>query len=239
MQGFRLDDRLIFPDLNIVVTKDGSVHVEPKVMQVLVELAKQPGELFSKAQILQSVWAGLFVCDDVVANAVSLLRRALGDEAKRPTMIQTIPKRGYRLLCAVEPMNSGAAPPSVALENDLDRCLLRARHLRQEETELSLRSACEYSEEISRQEPNCAAAYAELALSLLSLLKLGAVGREDVEIKLRSAVECAVRLDERAGLTLVCLAKLECRCDGKWQSAEEHFRRAFQSSWQDPDVLTE
>jgi DNA-binding winged helix-turn-helix (wHTH) protein/Tfp pilus assembly protein PilF len=238
-RGFRLDDRLIFPELNIITTKDGSVHVEPKVMQVLVELAKNPGEVLSKAQILESVWAGLFVCDDVVANAISLLRRALGDEAKRPTMIQTIPKRGYRVLATVQPIGSDDVAGSRGLASDLNRCLLRVRHLRQEETESSLRSACAYSEEIIRQEPNCAAVHAELALTLFSLVKLGAVQREDIEIKLRSTVEKAVRLDQRAGLTLVCLAKLECRYDCQWDNAERHFRQALQFSWQDPDVLTE
>ena len=90
MRSFRLDERVVFPELNIVVSKGASVHVEPKVMQVLVELARQPGELLSKAQILQKVWPGLFVCDDVVANAVSLLRRALGDDAKCPTVIEGV-----------------------------------------------------------------------------------------------------------------------------------------------------
>jgi DNA-binding winged helix-turn-helix (wHTH) protein/Tfp pilus assembly protein PilF len=239
MRGFQLDDRLIFPDLNIVVTNGASVHVEPKVMQVLVELARQPGELISKAQILESVWTGLFVCDDVVANAVSLLRRALGDEAKRPTLIQTVPKRGYRLLCAVEWIDKAPFPGSRRLEGDLNRCLLRVRHLRQEETEPSLRSAYAYAEAIAQQAPESAAAYAELALTLFSLLKLCPIQRNDIEMELRSAVDKAVRLDERAGITLVCRAKLESRFDGDWENAERHLRGALHAGWQDPDVLTE
>jgi DNA-binding winged helix-turn-helix (wHTH) protein/Tfp pilus assembly protein PilF len=239
MRGFRLDDRLVFPDLNIVVSKGASVHVEPKVMQVLVELARQPGELLSKKQILERVWQGLFVCDDVVANAISLLRRALGDEAKCPTLIQTIPKRGYRVLCAVESVHKATSPASAPLENDVTLCLLRVRHLRQEETESSLRSAHAYAQAIIRLAPDCAIAYAELALTLFSLLKFGAVQRNDIEIELRSVIDHAMRLDERSGLALICLAKLESRCDGNWIGAELHLRRALQAGYQDPEVLTE
>jgi DNA-binding winged helix-turn-helix (wHTH) protein len=172
MRGFRLDDRLVFPELNISVSKGASDHVVPKVMQLLVELARQPGELLSKAQILEKVWPGLFVCDDVVANAVSLLRRALGDEAKCPTLIQTIPKRGYRVLCAVESVDEANSPARAPLGNDVNLCILRVRHLRQEETESSLRSAHAYAQAIIRLMPDCAIAYAELALTLFSLLNL-------------------------------------------------------------------
>lgn len=239
MRSFRLDDRLVFPELNIVVFRGASIHVEPKVMQVLVELARQPGELLSKTQILEKVWPGLFVCDDVVANAVSLLRRALGDEAKCPSLIQTIPKRGYRVVCAVEPVDKVTSPGSAALENDLNLCLLRVRHLRQEETESSLRSAYAYAQAIICQAPDCTVAYAELALTLFSLLKFGAVQRNEIEIELRTAVEQAMRLDERSGLALICLAKLESRCDGNWVDADLHLRRALQAGCQDPEVLTE
>jgi DNA-binding winged helix-turn-helix (wHTH) protein len=99
--GLRLQDRLVLPELNVIATNGISVHVEPKVMAVLLELAKRPGEVVSKAELIKSVWAGVFVCEDVVTNALCLLRRALADDAKRPSLIQTIPKRGYRLLSPV------------------------------------------------------------------------------------------------------------------------------------------
>jgi DNA-binding winged helix-turn-helix (wHTH) protein len=93
-----LQDRLILPELNSIVTNGTRVHVEPKAMEVLLELACHPGEVLSKARLIQRVWGGVFVCEDVVTNAISLLRRALSDETKVPFLIQTIPKRGYRLM---------------------------------------------------------------------------------------------------------------------------------------------
>jgi DNA-binding winged helix-turn-helix (wHTH) protein len=262
MRRLRVQDRLVFPDFNMIVFNGASVHVEPKAMDVLLELADKPGEVVSRTDILQSVWGGRFVCEDVVTNAISLLRRALGDEGRDGFLIETVPKRGYRLTSSVaqemaeeaivkmrpaasplahapQGMNPDIDAKAVARATDLNSFLLRVRHLRQEETVASLKSACAYSEEIIRQEPNCAAAYVELSLSLFLLEKLGVARREEIEPKVRWAVDRALHLDERAGLSLVCLAKLEYRYDWRWHEAERHFRQALEADPQDADVFRE
>jgi tetratricopeptide (TPR) repeat protein len=121
----------------------------------------------------------------------------------------------------------------------LHEAILRARYLRHEETVPSLETARAYCEEIVRQEPNCAAAYAELALTLFLLEKLGAERRETTEPKVRHAIECARRLDERASMTLACLAKQEYRYDWKWEQAERHFQQATEAGPNDADVFVE
>jgi DNA-binding winged helix-turn-helix (wHTH) protein len=47
---------------------------------------------------VQEVWRDTFVTDDVLIRCISELRKAFGDNAGRPTLIETIPKKGYRLL---------------------------------------------------------------------------------------------------------------------------------------------
>ena len=240
MQRLRLQDRLVLPELNTIGTGSAQVHVEPKVMAVLLELVKCQGEIVSKARLMESVWGGVFVCEDVVTNAVSMLRRALGDDAKRPALIQTISKRGYRLLSPAIP--EPAEPDAVhsgARSNDLARSILRARYMRHEETIASLTTACSYCEEIIRQEPNCAAVYSELALSLFLLEKLGAIRREDSEPKVRAAVDRALCLDEHASMTLVCLAKLEYRYEWRWDNAALLFQKATQANPFEADAFTE
>jgi DNA-binding winged helix-turn-helix (wHTH) protein/Tfp pilus assembly protein PilF len=261
MRELRLHDRLVLPELNAIAVRGASVHVEPKVMELLLELAKHAGEVISKEHIIQSVWGGAFVCEDVVPNAVSSLRRALGDKARNPRLIETIPKRGYRLV--PEAISAQAVEPNAAREianacsansqsdaarvlsdsagewHDLKRSILRVRYLRHEETIASLSSACAYCEEVIRQEPNCAAAHAELALTLFLLEKLGAVRREDNEQRVRRAVDGALRADERAGITLVCVAKQEYRYDWKWESAEQHFRQALAADPTNADAFSE
>jgi DNA-binding winged helix-turn-helix (wHTH) protein len=66
------------------------------MMGVLVCLAQRSGDVVSKEQIVREVWRDTFVTDDVRIRCVSELRKAFGDNAGRPTVIETIPKRGYR-----------------------------------------------------------------------------------------------------------------------------------------------
>ncbi len=98
---FRLGDWTVKPHTNTVVGPEGEAHVEPKAMQVLSLLASRAGQVVSKAEILTDVWEGTFVSEEVLPNAIWELRRALGDDAKRPRFIQTLPKKGYRLIAPV------------------------------------------------------------------------------------------------------------------------------------------
>jgi TolB-like protein/Flp pilus assembly protein TadD len=66
-------------------------------MDVLVFLAGHRGEVQPKERIIQQVWAGTFVTDDVLKHAISELRKALGDDARNPRYLETIARRGYRL----------------------------------------------------------------------------------------------------------------------------------------------
>jgi len=72
-------------------------------MGVLVCLASQQGgELVSKDAILRTVWPGTFVTEDVLTRSISELRRVFEDNARQPKFIQTIPKRGYRLVAPLD-----------------------------------------------------------------------------------------------------------------------------------------
>lgn len=72
--------------------------VEPKVMDLLFLLGSRPGRVFSREEVMAALWPGVTVGDDTLARSVSKLRKALGDEAGAARYIETIPKRGYRLI---------------------------------------------------------------------------------------------------------------------------------------------
>jgi len=74
-------------------------------MEVLVCLARHPGETLPKEQLLQTVWLETFVSDDVLIRSISEIRRAFEDDARESKFIQTIPKRGYRLVAPVVIVN--------------------------------------------------------------------------------------------------------------------------------------
>lgn len=79
-------------------------------MEVLVCLAEHPGEAVSKEKLLQTVWPNTFVSEDALKHCISELRRVFKDDAREPQIIETIPKRGYRLVAPVEPVNETKEP---------------------------------------------------------------------------------------------------------------------------------
>jgi DNA-binding winged helix-turn-helix (wHTH) protein/Flp pilus assembly protein TadD len=101
-QDFRLGRWVVQPSLNSITLNGTITRLEPKAMEVLVCLAEHAGNVVSKEQLIGKVWTDLFVSDDVLTRCISDLRRALDDNPKAPQVIETIPKRGYRLLKKVE-----------------------------------------------------------------------------------------------------------------------------------------
>jgi TolB-like protein/DNA-binding winged helix-turn-helix (wHTH) protein/Flp pilus assembly protein TadD len=106
---FMVGEWTVLPELNSLERDGRTVHLEPKVMQVLITLSEQPGEVVSKNQIFERVWPDTFVSDEVLTRSVSELRRAFQDNPQEPKYIQTIPKGGYRLVATVRQESAGSA----------------------------------------------------------------------------------------------------------------------------------
>jgi Tol biopolymer transport system component/DNA-binding winged helix-turn-helix (wHTH) protein len=111
---FRLQGRLVDPSLNRVTSGGQTVQVEPKIMQVLVALVERPGEVVTREELMARVWPGVFVTDDVLHRAVRELRRLFDDGMEQPGIIETIRKRGYRLVAPIERVDRSLSPTHVA-----------------------------------------------------------------------------------------------------------------------------
>jgi Tol biopolymer transport system component/DNA-binding winged helix-turn-helix (wHTH) protein len=112
---------LVQPGLNTISQNGRSRQLEPKVMEVLVCLAHHAGETLPKEQLLRTIWPDTFVSDDVLIRSISEIRRAFEDDPRESKVIQTIPKRGYRLVAPVERINgltTVAAERTLARPND-------------------------------------------------------------------------------------------------------------------------
>lgn len=79
-------------------------RLEPKSSQVLAYLAAHPGELVTKQALTEAVWTDSYASDETLARTVSRLRTSLGDDPRVPHYIETLPKRGYRLVARVAPL---------------------------------------------------------------------------------------------------------------------------------------
>ncbi len=101
-------------DQRLIVGPDGEKRLQPKVMEVLAYLSQRPGEVVSREQLIQDVWAGRVVTDEVLSRSISLLRASLGDEPNNPSYIETIAKNGYRLIAQVSVETGDKKPESTA-----------------------------------------------------------------------------------------------------------------------------
>lgn len=72
--------------------------LSPRAFSLLCFLAANPQRLLAKEEILDAVWPGLHVTEGVLKTAVQTLRKALGDDARSPRLIATVPRKGYRFL---------------------------------------------------------------------------------------------------------------------------------------------
>jgi Tol biopolymer transport system component/DNA-binding winged helix-turn-helix (wHTH) protein len=104
--------------------------LEPKAFNLLALLIQRPGNVFTKQQIFDALWPDTAVSDHALTRVIAQLRRVLGDEAREPRYIETVPTRGYRWLPAIAPVpavTAAAAPAPVAPSSDVAAAPATAR----------------------------------------------------------------------------------------------------------------
>jgi DNA-binding winged helix-turn-helix (wHTH) protein/TolB-like protein len=108
----------IDPALDEISRGSEVIKLEPRMMRLLCRLAEARGQVVSSQQLLDSVWAGVVVGPASVYQAISALRKILGDSDATPTYIATVLRKGYRLIADVEGAASVAAsaPASADLQ---------------------------------------------------------------------------------------------------------------------------
>jgi DNA-binding winged helix-turn-helix (wHTH) protein/tetratricopeptide (TPR) repeat protein len=120
---FTLGDWLIQPSLGRISRADTVVKLRPQLVDLLVCFARHPGRTLTKAEILDTVWPGQYIMESGLGRCITELRQVLGDDAQAPRFIETIPKRGYRLIAPVQWRDApspvvapspAATPPPVA-----------------------------------------------------------------------------------------------------------------------------
>ena len=99
--SFKIGDWQVVPETGVLQRKTQRVNIEPQVMDLLTVLCGRPGKVFSRKEIEAVLWPNTVVGEDSLPRTVSKLRQALGDSSSSPVYIQTIPKRGYRVIAKV------------------------------------------------------------------------------------------------------------------------------------------
>jgi DNA-binding winged helix-turn-helix (wHTH) protein/tetratricopeptide (TPR) repeat protein len=82
------------------------IELRPKPWELILYMAGKPGELLSKQELMDAVWPESFVSESSLNQAIKDLRKALGDDARSPRFIETVHRRGFRLLTAEDRLAS-------------------------------------------------------------------------------------------------------------------------------------
>jgi TolB-like protein/DNA-binding winged helix-turn-helix (wHTH) protein len=99
----RIGEWRLDPQLGQISRGEKVERLEARTLRLLQYLANRPGETVSIEELLDNVWSGVVVTQDSVYQAVTTLRRLLGDDARTPSYIATVPRLGYRLVAPVSP----------------------------------------------------------------------------------------------------------------------------------------
>ncbi|HDU8600692.1 TPA: lysine decarboxylation/transport transcriptional activator CadC [Vibrio alginolyticus] len=128
---FQINDWVLSVDENKLYRQDREVTVEPRLINLLHFLAEHANEVFNREELIQYVWAGAIVTDQVVTQSIFELRKLLRDGREENTnYVITVPKRGYKLVANVVAMTheefvtsrqNEEIPPSV--EESEEDCL--------------------------------------------------------------------------------------------------------------------
>ena len=109
---FRLGDWTVEPMLDRISRERETVQLRPRVMDVLLCLVESRETVVSKQQLIDRVWRTEFVSENALTHAITELRTKLGDDPKHPTYIETIPRRGYRIIAELTIDGLGPATAS-------------------------------------------------------------------------------------------------------------------------------
>src|SRR5688572_21811875 len=130
----------LVPEVNLLFRDGLVVSLEPRAVQVLSYLIRHRERVVPKEELLDQIWTDVFTTDAVLKQAVSQVRRALGDSPDSPRYIQTFHSRGYRFIARVGAQTAGgeveareamrpvhpAGVGSAPVEDDASRGSMRA-----------------------------------------------------------------------------------------------------------------
>jgi len=105
-EKIHIGDKILCWRTGQLIGKDETIKLEPRPLAFLYYFCQHPQQPISREQLLEFVWDNRFVSDDAIRGVVKKLREALGDNAKSPSYIKTIPLKGYMLIAAIRPVDA-------------------------------------------------------------------------------------------------------------------------------------
>ncbi|MGA0933906.1 MAG: winged helix-turn-helix domain-containing protein [Pseudohongiellaceae bacterium] len=114
LNDFYINNIRVDADRCRVFRDDKVIALEPKVVQVLLFLARHPGEVVTHQTLLDNIWAGTVVEASALQRCIAQLRKAFLDDARQQRIIATYPKRGYSLVGEISWQNTESTAPVIS-----------------------------------------------------------------------------------------------------------------------------
>ena len=203
----------------------GAVALAPKAFDVLLALVRRAGHLVSKRDLLDAVWGDAFVEEGVLAVHMTSLRKALGDDSRNPSYIETVSRSGYRFIAK---LSAGAtAAPAAAHSSETYELVGRGRFhlLSASRREVPLAIAA-YTACVER-DPGYAPAYAGLALAHCAQAEMRLAEPEAAYAAAKRHALRALAMDSGCADAQVALGVVLFFGEWDWTAAERAFRRAL------------
>jgi DNA-binding winged helix-turn-helix (wHTH) protein/Tfp pilus assembly protein PilF len=260
--GFVAGEWTVVPSRNVLLRGDQQVRVEPRVMDVLVHLAEHAEQIVAKEELIEHVWKGRYVTDDVLTVTIYALRKALGDDARRPRYVETVSRRGYRLIAPVKsevakrrryPWPAVAAAAVLTLfatgamwmvtagrsakyvpSAEAREAYVKGRYFIDQRSIRWWRQALEQFERAVALDPRDPAAHAGLADTYTAMSDFGVASPAEMRPRAMQAAERALDLDPRSAEGLAALGRAQLLFDWDFSAAERSLARAVA---RDPDYM--
>ena len=114
----QISDWDFYPETASLVRGEECKRLEYRAAAVLELLCTSDGAVLSQETMIEEIWAGRSQSPNSIAVVIANIRQALGDDARNPTYIETVPKRGYLVIAPVTLMPAGNADSFSAMQND-------------------------------------------------------------------------------------------------------------------------
>jgi DNA-binding winged helix-turn-helix (wHTH) protein/Flp pilus assembly protein TadD/TolB-like protein len=119
LKGFMLGDIVIIPNDNVAIFNGKRRHISPKALEILLFMASNQNKLLSTEQLLKIGWGEKVTKRGNLSHVISELRHVLDDHKESPEFIQTLNRRGYRLIAAVKSVDDKVLYPNLWPSNEV------------------------------------------------------------------------------------------------------------------------
>src|SRR5215467_1852363 len=207
------------------------VRLSPKAYDVLVALVRQRGHLVTKDELLTRHWPGSFVEEGSLNVCVSALRKALGEDARRPTYIETVARSGYRFIAAVTCGPAGeksSASSAMSRPVELYELIGRGRSHLLSGSYFELPAAVDAFRSAIEVDPTYAPAHAGLARARCVQAVFRAVPHQEAFAEAKASALRALAMDSASADAQVALGTVLFLSEWDWTAAERSLHRALE-----------